>query len=131
MSKTLFLDKLDFKKSKLTMPKGTKLLEATLKKGKFSREQVVKNVNALARQFCDPLVKIGVSIHYKKMNAWGTGLMNHSNKNILVWNPDDSPDTKEAYMHDSIDAVHFMVLKSNIKDTKTTHRTPKKAVLDK
>ena len=126
----IFLNKLNFKKSELKLSAGTKLLEATYKrKTEFSRKEILRNANDLAKQFNDKDVKIGVSIHYNNNDMWGSAILTSSKFNIPIWNPDDSPDTKEAYKDDYINAVHFFVLKSNVDDPKVKHRTPKKAVL--
>jgi len=74
-----FLDKLNFKKSKLQFPAGTKLLEATYKrKNEFTRKELLRNANDLAKQFNDNNVKIGIAVHYHDNNIWGPALMTSS-----------------------------------------------------
>ncbi len=104
-----FIEKTDFKKSKIKFDNGAKVLESSVK-GTFTREKIIKQINVFAKQFNSPNVKIGIATHYKNVNKWGPAMMDYSNENIQVWNPIDSPDTADAYLKDTIDNVHIFII---------------------
>jgi len=124
-----FISKLEFKKSKATFEDSSKMVEATLK-GKFKRDDLIKNINALAKGFNSKHVQMGISAHYKKVNKWGPSLISQTNNAIMVWDPSDSPDTEEAYRNDTIDFIHIFVIEDK-EAQKLNKRKPKNEVIFK
>jgi len=119
------LDKLKFKNSNTKFADGRKLVEASLT-GKFTRDNILKNINSLAAQFEDEHVQLGAAIHYKGVNKWAPALFRKSTQHMMIWDPSDSPETAEAYRNDTIDTVHFFVLEDKEKVHKDKYRKPKK-----
>ena len=89
---------------------------------------MLKNVNALAKNFNTDTVQIGTAIHFKKVNKWGPSLLKKTNQPMMLWDPTDSPDTEEAYKNDTIDAIHIYILEDKAKVHKEVYRKPKKEV---
>ena len=120
-----FLKELDFKKSGKQFADGRKLVESALT-GKFTREQVLKNLNKLAETFDDDDVQLGCAIHYKKIGKWAPALFRKSNHSQAVWDWSDSPETAQAYRDDSIDAIHMYILENKTDKKNPFHRPSKK-----
>jgi hypothetical protein len=124
-----FISKLNFQKSKTVFEDGSKMVEATLK-GNFNRDDLLKNINNLAKEFNSKHVQLGIAAHYKKVNKWGPSLISESNKHIAVWDPSDSPETEEAYRNDVIDHIHVFVIEDK-KEPVLKKRKPKNEVMFK
>lgn len=128
-----FIKKLKFEKSEIVYTDGRKQKQAKLV-GSFDRSTIKAELDSLAMQLSndDEDATIGISCHYENINRWTPALLNDVNKHQKLWSPHDSPDTKELYRNDNIDAIVVFVIsgnKSNVTHLRGTHK--KKDKLDK
>ena len=128
-----FIKKLKFEKSDVKYGDGRKQRQAKLI-GSFDRSTIKSELDSLAKKLRDDDkdVTIGISCHYENINRWTPALLNNVNKHQKLWSPHDSPDTKELYRNDNIDAIVVFVIsgnKSNMTHLRGTHN--KKTNLDK
>lgn len=127
-----FIKKLKFEKSDITYQNGTKTKQAKLI-GTFDRSTIKEELDKLALKYRDDdkTVTIGISCHYENINRWAPALINDVNEKQKLWNPNDSPKTKELYRNDNIDAIVVFVNYGENSKTHLRGTHNKKTNLDK
>ena len=116
------INKINFKKSDQKFNDGRKLLESTIK-GNFTREQIKKDLDTLAKSFNNKDISLGIACRYHNVAKWSPALFRASNTHMMLWDGSDSPETAEAYRNDTIDTIHVFVLE-NKNQVEHTHQKP-------
>jgi len=119
------IEDLKFQKLNVKFDDNQKAMYAH-KKGKFSRQIVKSTLQNMSDELHDAKKQatVGCAMHYKNINKWVPALMTKVGAPVLIFDPNDSPDSVDAYKNDSIDSVMFYVI--NNADGKYNHITHKK-----
>ena len=102
---------LKFKASNLKFDGQYKMMEAK-ENGKYTNEMARQQLKKLSTELHTAKrdARVGVAMHYKKVNMWAPAMFTNAGDTVEIWNPHDSPDTEHLYDDDEIDGLIFYVI---------------------